>query len=378
VSRVLLVTNDFPPRRGGIQSYLVELVTRLAATGEHTLTVYAPQWKDAEAFDAEAAGYQVVRHPGTLMLPVPTVDTRMRRLITERGIDTVWFGAAAPLGLLAQRARHAGATRVLASTHGHEVGWSMLPVARSVLRRIGDDTDTVTFVSRYTRERFASAFGPHAGLEHVPPGVDTDRFHPDPASRAELRARYGLGERPTVLCLSRLVPRKGQDMLIKALPSIRRRVDGAALVIAGGGPYMTALHELADRLGVSDHVTFTGGVPAADLPAYHAMADVFAMPCRTRGAGLDVEGLGIVFLEASATGVPVIAGSSGGAPETLQHNKTGMVVDGRSVDQIADAVSGLLADPDRAAKMGAAGRDWVTAHWRWDDLAGRLADLIRG
>jgi phosphatidyl-myo-inositol dimannoside synthase len=378
VSRVLLVTNDFPPRRGGIQSYLVELVTRLAATGEHTLTVYAPQWKDAEAFDALAAGYQVVRHPGTLMLPVPTVDIRMRRLITERGIDTVWFGAAAPLGLLAQRARHAGATRVLASTHGHEVGWSMLPVARSVLRRIGDDTDTVTFVSRYTRGRFASAFGPHAGLEHVPPGVDTDRFRPDPASRAELRARYGLGERPTVLCLSRLVPRKGQDMLIKALPSIRRRVDGAALVIAGGGPYMTALHELADRLGVSDHVTFTGGVPAADLPAYHAMADVFAMPCRTRGAGLDVEGLGIVFLEASATGVPVIAGSSGGAPETVQHNKTGMVVDGRSVDQIADAVSGLLADPDRAAKMGAAGRDWVTAHWRWDDLAGRLADLIRG
>ena len=378
MSRVLLVTNDFPPRRGGIQSYLVELVTRLAATGEHTLTVYAPQWKDAEAFDADAAGYQVVRHPGTLMLPVPTVDIRMRRLITERGIDTVWFGAAAPLGLLAQRARRAGATRVLASTHGHEVGWSMLPVGRSVLRRIGDDTDTVTFVSRYTRGRFASAFGPHAGLEHVPPGVDTDRFRPDPARRAELRARYGLGERPTVLCLSRLVPRKGQDMLIKALPSIRQRVGGAALVIAGGGPYMTALNELADRLGVRDHVTFTGGVPAADLPAYHAMADVFAMPCRTRGAGLDVEGLGIVFLEASATGVPVIAGSSGGAPETVQHNKTGMVVDGRSVDQIADAVSGLLADPDRAAKMGAAGRDWVTAHWRWDDLAGRLADLIRG
>jgi phosphatidyl-myo-inositol dimannoside synthase len=378
VSRVLLVTNDFPPRRGGIQSYLVELVTRLAATGEHTVTVYAPQWKDAETFDANAAGYHVVRHPGTLMLPGRGVDIRMRRLIKERGIDTVWFGAAAPLGLLAQRARQAGATRVLASTHGHEVGWSMLPLARSVLRRIGDDSDAVTFVSRYTRRRFASAFGPHAGLEHLPPGVDTDRFRPDPARRAELRARYGLGERPTVLCLSRLVPRKGQDMLIKALPSIRQQVDGAALVIAGGGPYMTALHELGERLGVSDHVTFTGGVPAADLPAYHAMADVFAMPCRTRGAGLDVEGLGIVFLEASATGVPVIAGSSGGAPETVRHNKTGLVVDGRSVDQIADAVSGLLADPDRAATMGAAGRDWVTAHWRWDDLAGRLADLIRG
>lgn len=378
MSRVLLVTNDFPPRRGGIQSYLAELVSRLAATGEHTLTVYAPQWEGAEVFDTQTAGYQVARHPGTLMLPVPTVDARMRRLIAEHSIDTVWFGAAAPLGLLAHRARQAGATRVLASTHGHEVGWSMLPVARSVLRRIGEDSDVVTFVSRYTRGRFASAFGPEAALEHLPPGVDTDRFRPDPASRAELRSRYGLGQRPTVVCLSRLVPRKGQDMLIRALPLIRRRVKGAALVIAGGGAYLAALRRLVERFDVGEHVTFTGGVPAADLPAYHAMADVFAMPCRTRGAGLDVEGLGIVFLEASATGVPVVAGSSGGAPETLRHNKTGLVVDGRSVNQVADAVTELLADPDRAAAMGAAGRDWVTAQWRWDDLAARLADLIRG
>jgi phosphatidyl-myo-inositol dimannoside synthase len=378
VSRVLLVTNDFPPRRGGIQSYLVDLVTRLATTGEHAVTVYAPQWKDADEFDARTTGYQVVRHPGTLMLPVPAVDTRMRRLIGEHGIDTVWFGAAAPLGLLAARARQAGASRVLASTHGHEVGWSMLPGARSVLRRIGDDSDVVTYVSRYTRGRFASAFGPDAALEHLPPGVDSQRFRPDPASRSEMRARHGLGDRPTVVCLSRLVPRKGQDMLIRALPSIRQRVNGAALVIAGGGPYLDTLRGLAGRFGVADHVTFTGGVPSADLPAYHAMADVFAMPCRTRGAGLDVEGLGIVFLEASAAGVPVIAGSSGGAPETVRHNKTGIVVDGRSVQQIADAVSELLGDPDRAAAMGAAGREWVTTQWRWDDLAGRLSDLIRG
>jgi phosphatidylinositol alpha-1,6-mannosyltransferase len=342
------------------------------------VVVYAPHWKGADAFDAQTAGYQVVRHPGTLMLPGPAVGSRMSRLIAEHGIETVWFGAAAPLGLLAHRARRAGATRVLASAHGHEVGWSMLPVARSMLRRIGDGSDVVTFVSRYTRARFASAFGPDTALEHLPPGVDTDRFRPDPASRAELRARYRLGQRPTVVCLSRLVPRKGQDMLIRALPSIRQRVDGAALVIAGGGPYLTALRRLAARFRVSEHVTFTGGVPAAELPAYHAMADVFAMPCRTRGAGLDVEGLGIVFLEASATGVPVIAGCSGGAPETVRHNKTGLVVDGRSVDQVAGAVTGILADPDRAAAMGAAGRDWVTEHWRWDTLAARLGDLISG
>jgi phosphatidylinositol alpha-1,6-mannosyltransferase len=378
VSRVLLVTNDFPPRRGGIQSYLREFVVRLVDTGLHSVLVYAPQWKGAAAFDAEAAGYQVVRHPGTLMLPEPGVDAAMRRLIGDHGIDTVWFGAAAPLALLAARARRAGATRVLASTHGHEVGWSMLPVARSVLRRIGDDTDVVTFVSRYTRSRFATAFGPAASLEYLPSGVDTDRFRPDPPGRDELRRRYRLGERPTVVCLSRLVPRKGQDILIKALPSIRKRVDGAALVIVGSGPYLDKLRKLAQDGGVADHVTFTGAVPFDELPAHYALADVFAMPCRTRGAGLDVEGLGIVFLEASATGVPVIAGESGGAPEAVQHNKTGLVVDGTSVDQVGDAVTELLGDRDRAAAMGAAGRQWVTSQWRWESLAARLADLLRG
>jgi phosphatidylinositol alpha-1,6-mannosyltransferase len=376
VSRVLLVTNDFPPRPGGIQSYLGEFVARLAASGSHAVTVYAPQWKGAQLFDAQVAGYQVVRHRGTLMLPEPGVDARMRRLIGEHGIDTVWFGAAAPLALLAPRARRAGAARVLASTHGHEVGWSMLPAARSVLRRIGDSTDLVTFVSRYTRGRFASAFGPAAALEHLPPGVDTDRFRPDPAARAELRARYRLGQRPVVLCVSRLVPRKGQDVLIRAMPSIRRQVPGATLVIVGGGPYLAALRRLARSCGVVDRVMFLGGVPAAELPAYYTLADVFAMPCRTRGAGLDVEGLGIVFLEASATGVPVVAGRSGGAPETVRHNHTGVVVDGRSVASVADAVADLLARPDRAASMGAAGRDWVTAQWRWDTLAARLASLL--
>ncbi len=375
MSRVLLVTNDFPPRPGGIQSYLGQFVDRLAGT--HAVTVYAPHWKDADVFDARATGYQVVRHPGTLMLPDPSVDTRMRRLIAAQGIDTVWFGAAAPLALLASRARRAGAARVLASTHGHEVGWSMLPVARSVLRRIGDNTDVLTFVSRYTRSRTASAFGAATVMEHLPPGVDTDRFRPDPAARADLRARFQLGQRPVVLCVSRLVPRKGQDTLIRALPSIRRRVDGAALVLVGGGPYLSALQRLAGRCGVAEHVTFVGGVPTAELPAHYAMADVFAMPCRTRGAGLDVEGLGIVYLEASATGVPVVAGRSGGAPEAVRHNDTGLVVDGQSVDQVADAVVGLLAEPDRAAALGAAGRDWVTAHWQWDTLAARLAGLLQ-
>jgi phosphatidylinositol alpha-1,6-mannosyltransferase len=375
MSRVLLVTNDFPPRRGGIQSYLQNLVDHLVATGTHTLTVYAPKWKGADDFDAEAA-YEVVRHPGTLMLPVPSVAGHMRTLIERHHADTVWFGAAAPLALMAPVARAAGANRVIASTHGHEVGWSMLPLARTALGRIGTGTDVVTYVSRYTRGRFASAFGAHAALEHLPPGVDTDRFAPDEVARAELRARYRLGQRPVVVCLSRLVPRKGQDMLIRAMPSIRQRVPGAALVIVGGGPYLNSLRRLAHSFGVAEHVVFTEGVPGDELPAHHAMADVFAMPCRTRGAGLDVEGLGIVFLEASATGVPVVAGNSGGAPETVRDGETGVLVDGWDVGAIAAAVSDLLADPDRAARMGAAGRRWIVEDWQWSGRAQRLAELL--
>ena len=378
MKRLLLVTNDFPPRRGGIQSYLEALVGHLVASQQCELTVYAPKWKGSEDYDSVAAatGYHVVRHPGTLMLPEPTVALRMRKLIAERGIETVWFGAAAPLALMAPLARAAGAQRVIASTHGHEVGWSMLPLARTALRRIGDETDVVTYISAYTRRRFSSAFGPDAALEYVPPGVDTERFVPDEVARAEMRARYRLGQRPVVVCVSRLVPRKGQDMLIRALPAIRQRVPGAAVVIVGGGPYRNSLHRLAHDFGVAEDVVFTDGVPGDELPAHHAMADVFAMPCRTRGYGLDVEGLGIVYLEASSTGVPVVAGRSGGAPETVVDGETGLVVDGWDVGEIAASVADLLSDPGRAAAMGAAGRQWVVDNWRWSRQAERLAALL--
>ncbi|MFD1152151.1 glycosyltransferase family 4 protein [Saccharothrix hoggarensis] len=374
--RTLLVTNDFPPRPGGIQAYLHALAVRLPE-----LVVYAPSWESPAGshpeFDA-AQPFEVVRHPGTLMLPTPDVVRRASDILRGARCDAVWFGAAAPLALMTSRLRAAGASRVLASTHGHEVGWSMLPGARQALRRIGSDVDVVTFVSRYTRSRFAAAFGPMAALEHLPSGVDTSVYAPSPAAREEVRARYGLGDRPVVVCVSRLVPRKGQDVLVRALPEIRRRVPGAALLVVGGGPYRATLERLAASVGVSEHVVLTGSVPWEELPAHYNAGDVFAMPCRTRGRGLDVEGLGIVYLEASATGLPVVAGRSGGAPETVRDGVTGRVVDGRDVTEVAGAVAGLLADPETAAKMGAAGREWVTDHWRWDDLADRLVALIDG
>lgn len=374
MGRTLLVTNDFPPRPGGIQSYVHSLAMQLPPD---ELVVYAPRWRGDShfKFDAEQP-FQVVRHPTTLMLPSPLVMRRAAKLLRDEQCDRVWFGAAAPLALMSPVLRKAGAERIVASTHGHEVGWSMLPGARQSLRAIGDGTDVVTYVSKYTRRRFSAAFGAQAALEYLPPAVDSEVFAPDPAARAELRARYGLGERPTILCLSRLVPRKGQDALIVAMKDIRRRVDGAVLVIAGGGPYEEKLRALAQAMDVTDDVVFTGRVPAADLAAHHTIADVFAMPCRTRGLGLDVEGLGIVFLEASASGVPVVAGNSGGAPETVREGETGRVVDGRSTESITDAIVAILSDPDAAAAMGAAGRTWVQQQWRWDRMGVRLRELL--
>ena len=373
--RTLLVTNDFPPRAGGIQNYLQAMVDRLPP-GE--IAVYAPAWPGAAEFDA-ARPYPVHRHPTSLMLPVPDVARRAAALARRHGATTVWFGAAAPLALLAPGLRRtAGIRRVVASTHGHEVGWSMLPGARQVLRRIGRDADVVTTVSRYTRGRVAAAFGAAAALEPLPPGVDAETFRPDPAARAALRRRYGLGDAPVVACVSRLVARKGQDQLVRVLPTLRDRVPGTRLLLVGDGPDAARLRGLAAAHGVAAHVVFTGAVPAADLPAHHAVGDVFALPCRTRGGGLDVEGLGIVLLEASASGLPVVAGDSGGAPETVREGVTGHVVGGRDRAALTDAVAGLLADPDRARRTGAAGREWMLRDWALPALVARLRGFLAG
>lgn len=366
MSGTLLVTNDFPPRPGGIQSYLFALASRIPAE----LVVYTSTWRGAAEFDARQP-FEVVREPTSVLLPTPGVRRRARELMASRGLTTVWFGAAAPLGLLS-----VDAERVVASTHGHEIGWSMLPPGRAALRRIGRSSDVVTGVSAYTRRRLEPAFG--SPLAPLPPGVDCSVFRPDPAARATVRHRYGLGGRPVVVCVSRLVSRKGQDALIRALPAIRRRAPDAALLLVGDGPGRRRLGQLARSVGVADDVVFTGSVAASELPAHFVAGDVFAMPARTRGHGLDVEGLGLVYLEAAACGLPVVAGRSGGAPETVLQGETGYVVNGRSVSEVADAVGGLLDDPARAVEMGAAGRRWVQSHWRWDTAAAVLAALLKG
>lgn len=374
MSRTLLITNDFPPRPGGIQSFVHNLAVRQPPG---SVVVYASSWRDAEKFDADQP-FEVVRERTRVLLPTPLVARRAARLARAYDCDTVWFGAAAPLGLLASGLRRrAGIRRAVALTHGHEVGWAALPGARSALRRIGRGVDVTTYLGEYTRVRLARALDGLTELRRLAPGVDVETYHPG-VDGEPVRARLGLADRPVVVCVSRLVPRKGQDALIRALPEIRRRVPDAALLVVGGGPYRATLEKLARQAGVERDVVFTGSVPSAELPAHYAAGDVYAMPCRTRNRGLDVEGLGIVYLEASATGLPVVAGDSGGAPDAVREGETGYVVRGRDVAQLADRVATLLADRDLARQLGAAGRAWVEREWRWETQAERMATLLAG
>ncbi|MEV4743804.1 glycosyltransferase family 4 protein [Streptomyces sp. NPDC049555] len=378
--KTLIVTNDFPPRPGGIQAFLHNMALRLDPAG---IVVYASTWKHGHEgraatarFDAEQP-FPVVRDRTTMLLPTPRVTRRACELLREHGCSSVWFGAAAPLGLMAPALRRAGARRIVGTTHGHEAGWAQLPGARQLLRRIGEGTDTLTYLGEYTRSRIAAAVTDEAAARMVqlPPGVDEKTFHPA-SGGAEVRARLGLADRPVVVCVSRLVPRKGQDTLIEAMPRILAAVPDAVLLVVGGGPYEGDLRKLAAERGVADAVRFTGAVPWEELPAHYGAGDVFAMPCRTRRGGLDVEGLGIVYLEASATGLPVVAGDSGGAPDAVLEGETGYVVRGGSAAQAAERIVTLLRDPELRERMGRRGREWVEERWRWDLLAERLKELL--
>lgn len=378
MKRTLLVTNDFPPVVGGIQTYLEEYCRRLPAEDLVVLASTPPEGTAAALEYDRAVPYEVHRNPTHMLLPVPAVRDQMQEIIETRDIHTVWFGAAAPLGLLAPAARAAGAHNIIATTHGHEVGWSMIPGARQALRKIFRDADVVSYISQYTLRRLSGVLPRGKATVQLPSGIDVERFAPDAVGRTQLRERYGIGEVPTVCCVSRLVRRKGQDALIRIWPQVVRAIPNARLVIVGWGPLAKTLGQMRRESPVRESIILTGKVPFAELPAHVAMADVFAMPCRTRGKGLDVEGLGIVFLEASAAGVPVIAGDSGGAPETVIEGVTGTVVNGRDDRALTQAIIDLLSDPVKARTMGRAGRNEMIAHWQWPALIEKLTGAING
>ncbi|MGY1712761.1 glycosyltransferase family 4 protein [Geodermatophilus sp. SYSU D00758] len=372
--RTLVVTNDFPPRQGGIQTFVAALLARRPPGSLVVLASRSPGW---EAYDAQLP-YPVVRRPTGMLLPTPATARAAADIARRHGCDTALFGAAAPLGLLAPALRAAGVRRLVGITHGHETGWVALPGARQVVRRIAAGLDVVTCISDYTRDRLEPALGDRTRLAQLSPGVDVDLFSPH-ADGAAVRRQHGLGEGPVVVCVSRLVPRKGQDVLVAAWPRVLARHPGARLLLVGGGPLEGALRRAVAARGLAGSVVLTGPVPPARLPEHYAAGEVFAMPCRTRRGGLDVEGLGMVYLEAAACGRPVVAGTSGGAPETVREGVTGTVVgDPRSPEAVADAVCALLDDPGRARAMGAAGRAWVEQRWSWTTIAADLDRLLAG
>jgi phosphatidylinositol alpha-1,6-mannosyltransferase len=372
-SRTLVVTNDFPPRPGGIQQFLHGLLVRQP---QDSVVVLASSWRGAQEFDA-AQPFQVERIASKVMLPDPRTVKRAKELARAHDCNRVLFGAAAPLGLMATSLRSAGIERSVGLTHGHEAGWTAWPGARQLIRQVGSRLDVMTYLGEYTRARIAAAIGPEAAARMVQltPGVDPQMFSPQ-VDGSQVRAEHGLIDRPVIVCVSRLMPRKGQDVLIRALPMVRRAIPDAALLLVGGGPYRADLEKLVEREGVRGHVVMTGTVPWESLPAHYAAGDVFAMPCRTRHRGLDVEGLGIVYLEASATGLPVVGGLSGGAPDAVQQQTSGWSVDGENVAEVGRRLIDLLADPARASAMGAAGREWVLDRWTWQRQADRLRDLL--
>jgi phosphatidylinositol alpha-1,6-mannosyltransferase len=371
VTRTLVVTNDFPPRQGGIQTFVAAL---LARRPPDSVVVLASDSPGSAAYDA-ALPYPVVRRPTPMLLPTRATARASVDLAGRYGCDSAFFGAAAPLGLIAPALRTAGIGHLVGATHGHETGWVALPGSRQLLQRIASHLDVLTYISEYTRGRLEPALGGRTTLAQLSPGVDVERFTPD-ADGAAVRRQYGLGSAPVVVCVSRLVARKGQDVLVAGWPRVLDRHPDARLLLVGGGPAEASLRRAVSRLGLERSVVLTGPVAPDRLPAHYAAGDVFAMPCRTRRAGLDVEGLGMVFLEAAACGRPVVAGTSGGAPEAVQDGVTGHVVDPRSTDAVASAIAGLLDDPAKARAMGAAGRAWVEQRWSWATIAATFAELL--
>jgi phosphatidyl-myo-inositol dimannoside synthase len=366
----LLVTNDFPPKVGGIQSYLWELWRRFPPDEVTVLTSTHPR-----AADFDAAQEFLIERVSPVLLPTPRLARRIGELAAEVGAGLVFLDPALPLGVLGPRLK----VPYVAVLHGAEVTVpGHIPGGRTVLARVLERAAGILAAGSYPAREAARAVGHPLPALVIPPGVDADRFRPaaTDAEREAARQRFGIpSDGPLVLGVSRLVPRKGFDVLIDAVA----RLDPAVtLALAGAGRDTNRLARRARRRGLGGRFHLLGRVPDDDLGAVYAAADVFAMLCRERWGGLEAEGFGIVFLEAAACGVPAVAGRSGGSEEALSDGETGFVVDPRHPAAAADALARLLADPDLRAAMGAAARRRAVESFSYDALAARLLPLVRG
>ncbi len=366
----LLVTNDFPPKVGGIQSYLWELWRRLPAA---EVTVLTTTYPGAASFDA-AQPFRIER-ADRVLLPAPGLARRIDALTAEVQADVVFLDPALPLGLVGPRLRAAPYVVVL---HGAEVTLpGRLPGSRRMLAGVLNAAAGVVAAGSYPAREAARAAGRALPGLVVPPGVDVARFRPPaPGERDATRTRLGLpGDAPLVLGVSRLVPRKGFDVLIDATA---RLGSGVHLALAGAGRDRDRLRRRAAGAGLGERFHLLGRVPDADLPALYGSADVFAMLCRERWGGLEAEGFGIVFLEAAACATPSVAGRSGGAEDAVVDGVTGLVVAPRDAGAVTAALDALLSDPDLRTRLGAAARARAEAEFAYDTLAARLAPLAAG
>jgi len=374
MNKILLVTNDLGPRAGGIESFVLSLVERVP---KGCLIIYTSTQKGSAPFDAqllERFGAVVIRDRAKILLPTPRVNHRAVKILKQYQIKTVWFGAAAPLALMAKQLRTSGATNIVALSHGHEIWWAKIPILKQLLRKIIKDVDHLGYLGQFTKSEIVKASNQIDKFVQIAPGIDTDHFMPKSA-RADLIKKYRLEDRRVIVSVGRLVHRKGQDKLIESLPKILQSFPDAVLLLVGEGPIKQMLKNTAKQLGVTNQIIFAGRVQHIDLPDYICLGEVFAMPVRSRFAGLEVEGLGIVYLEASACGLPVIVGNSGGATDAVIDGVTGLLVNGSDTDQIADAVCKLLTDQSRAKAMGLAGRGWVIENWQintWSEKFNKL------
>ncbi len=371
VPRTLLVTNDYPPRVGGIQRTLEALVRCLPPD---RVAVLCPNAEGGEAFD-EAAPYVVYRQPEGFLWPLPVVRRRLHEAVGSFGAEVVLFGAVYPLALLGPSLAETG-TPYLAAAHGFEYWLSIAPGTHALVRRATSRAARVpvmcsAFIARVVR----TAVPDDVPVSVMYPGADLEAFRPD-LPYEDLTELHGVADRPLIICVSRLVARKGQDVLIRAMPEIRRAVPDASLLIVGGGPDRDRLERLAAD-APDGSVAFAGQVSEGDLPRYYRAGNVFAMPCRSRLGGLEVEGWGNVFVEAAACARPVVVGDSGGARESLMPGETGLLVNGSDVSEVAGAVGSLLADPERADAMGRAGRERVERAFGWSRAAEQLAGWLR-
>ena len=364
--RTLVVTGHFPPEHGGVQTFTWEFLSRLPPD---RLVVVAPAWPGAAEFDA-GLDYPVIRRHGYALFG------GLSRLVAEHRLSVGWITAMAPFGLYAPLIRRAGLSRLVASTHGQEIGWVRALPTRLALRRVSRALDAVSYLSEVTLPELRAGLHPGTPLMQLAGGVHAERFADDTAGLA-IRRRYRLGTGPVLISVSRLVRRKGHDLLLRVWPAVLARFPDAKLLIVGDGPMRNRLAEQAGR-EFAGSVVLTGEVPAAELAAHYAAADVFVLPCRDDRRGLQTEGLGLSTLEAAAAGLPVVVGRSGGSPASLLDSRTGLLVDPHSPEEVTDALLRLLADPGWAGRLGAAGRRWVRERWSWEDATGRLIALLRG